>query len=766
MKTLTNPNQYSGDYQSLLENNFLRELEKNHKESNQNGVKKSKRGRKRKSKGFYTTNQPRVTTRIVNKNPPSFLDQPKPRHLKSCARCRKHKTKCNYSETAPNPCSSCASRGLTCELEIVIPLKRSNIIRNLTTDVTDLQSAVDKLLLRDSYLKNLCKEKSIEVEGLTDFKDIHKTQIDPVKKEPSFSSLFPSQLDQKLEGIITPPLSDNSIEFRDGSVSSSIKSDLTDDLVSGSFSVGFHDSSDESTTTAPPSEQMTPPNEDIERTKLAQMQMFRIRNVCSYNMLSIDRFFGIFNQRMLPYVPIIGEIKSPLAVYNSSRLLFWTIVYVVSANSRIESDFIKGELIKKCWLETPHDISIIQTIIILASFPVSRVGNFRDSDNFDTYIFRQLEFAKDFSSQIGLGRSTQFSGEFSRRTQGYQLKDEYRYNIWSLLFILGNLYGFKLGMRWDFKVDYIIESCRHTKSYIGRLLNIVLLQSRMMDQLISDSNFPSDTGYERPDKARYLEASIALCKTELQKYKLKETDINILVLISMFELSIQLFVSTDEGACNNKRIFELCKDSYSLLSAINISRAPVYVQMDLELISLVLMKISLAPNTTITLDTKLLVSVFKSLAATNEFGDTRIIANLLMEVQSSFKLDSRAIRFGDFTSFKSQFIEGLLDDLKKTVNDYSYGKGNLRKLKSFIRSKKLNFSKYRDNIEKFNRDVDLIGLYSNVLLDSDMTKTSQVKDEKQWNSNCLTDERSNFLDKNSLMNDGVSMINSEDYIQI
>lgn len=88
------------------------------------------------------------------------------KHLKSCSRCRKHKTKCNYIDVAPYSCSSCAKRGLVCELEVVVPVKRSNIIKNLSNDIENLKKLVNDLIEKDLYLKSLCREKGIKVPGL------------------------------------------------------------------------------------------------------------------------------------------------------------------------------------------------------------------------------------------------------------------------------------------------------------------------------------------------------------------------------------------------------------------------------------------------------------------------------------------------------------------------------------------------------------------------------------------------------------------------
>ncbi|ANZ78073.1 BA75_04449T0 [Komagataella pastoris] len=89
---------------------------------------------------------PPVVTRIVNKNGKSESDNPKPRKLKSCTRCRKHKIKCDFQERKPNACSMCSRKNVQCELEIIIPMKRSNLIKNLNKEVGELKAQINSLV--------------------------------------------------------------------------------------------------------------------------------------------------------------------------------------------------------------------------------------------------------------------------------------------------------------------------------------------------------------------------------------------------------------------------------------------------------------------------------------------------------------------------------------------------------------------------------------------------------------------------------------------
>ncbi|WEJ96964.1 Transcription factor [Yamadazyma tenuis] len=77
---------------------------------------------------------------------------------KSCARCRKHKTRCDSIIRNPLPCSSCAKRNLECFLDIISsnPKRTSNdVLEKLDMEVNSLKESVDHLIYKKSILINL-----------------------------------------------------------------------------------------------------------------------------------------------------------------------------------------------------------------------------------------------------------------------------------------------------------------------------------------------------------------------------------------------------------------------------------------------------------------------------------------------------------------------------------------------------------------------------------------------------------------------------------
>ncbi|QPG77300.1 hypothetical protein FOA43_004708 [Brettanomyces nanus] len=652
---------------------------------------KSPRSSRSRAKPVYNTLQPLVTTKVINKNPPDNSDQPKPRHLKSCARCRKHKTKCNYVNTGPNPCSSCAKRGVTCQLEIVIPVKRSNIIKKLSDDVDLLKRLVDELLTKNNYITHLCKQKRLGVIGLAEIRDGVPGETD-------------SSNDTDLStDVITPP---DWLDFPGPSTND------FDEMQMERIRSFESTSTYISVTTAC----TTPSSEHSEDGGKNYPPIFKLSDLCSYTEEEISCYFQEFNQKFLPYVPIMSPLEHPTAVFNSSELIFWTVVYVTSANAEIEAQFIRKELTKRCWAETPRDISIIQSIIIMAAFPIKTVEEINIQNDLNTSIFLQLEFAKDLSSQIGLGRSTQFSGEFSRLMQDKSLQDEYRYNIWCLLFILGHLYGFRLGLKWNFNIDYILEFRRSLPTYVGRLLNIVILQTTVLDTLIYDL----DSSSHLSKNPQLLKNTLSLWMSQLQKFKDVETENNVLVLISLlaviFELFEPSFDDTQRSQDINIRTMQLCEESFQHISELDVQKSPMFVKLTLEFISLVALKMAISPFNGGSPNSELFVQIFRKLTTLCDFNDTKPILNVEMETETSFNLNNSAVELGDLSLFKTQLMQGLFLDLKHSTQSSKTNIGDFQSLEKYFVDHNLRLDDYRESLTKFKEQVDMTSIYSSALI--------------------------------------------------
>lgn len=92
---------------------------------------------------------------------------PKPKVLKSCIRCRKHKTKCDAFERQPGSCSSCSKRGVPCKIDYVLPPQRSDNLKNLVQSVNEIKHDFRKLEVGYSQL---FKVLGIEAGGFDSWK--------------------------------------------------------------------------------------------------------------------------------------------------------------------------------------------------------------------------------------------------------------------------------------------------------------------------------------------------------------------------------------------------------------------------------------------------------------------------------------------------------------------------------------------------------------------------------------------------------------------
>ncbi|KAH3671498.1 hypothetical protein OGAPHI_000201 [Ogataea philodendri] len=220
---------------------------------------------------------------VVSNRQGASKGQPKLRFLKSCARCRKHKIKCNLAETRPSPCTSCAKRGHDCHLETVVHVQRSTIIKNLADSIENMKGVVDMLLLQDRLLQNIIQERGIKVDGLLDLESI---------------SGLPSPISSR------SPSSDESYKSLSvDSVSSVVSED--EDLLDPdqSYSVGSKE----------------------------------------FSATTISQTFDTFSSTYLHLVPIMHHLPSPTNLYRQSPLLFWTIVYLVRPDDQIAS-FLQQQL--------------------------------------------------------------------------------------------------------------------------------------------------------------------------------------------------------------------------------------------------------------------------------------------------------------------------------------------------------------------------------------------------------------------------------------
>lgn len=91
------------------------------------------------------------------------MEKPKGKVTKSCARCRKHKTRCDQLLTRPLPCTNCAKKNLDCILDVIAynpNRKSSDIVEKLDLQVKSLKRTVDNLIYRKSLIIDLLAKQN------------------------------------------------------------------------------------------------------------------------------------------------------------------------------------------------------------------------------------------------------------------------------------------------------------------------------------------------------------------------------------------------------------------------------------------------------------------------------------------------------------------------------------------------------------------------------------------------------------------------------
>lgn len=73
--------------------------------------------------------------------------------LRSCARCRKNKIKCDSMETRPGPCSACLRKGVECNIDYVSPPQRSREMKLLCDNIRYVKERISTLY--SAYEKQL-----------------------------------------------------------------------------------------------------------------------------------------------------------------------------------------------------------------------------------------------------------------------------------------------------------------------------------------------------------------------------------------------------------------------------------------------------------------------------------------------------------------------------------------------------------------------------------------------------------------------------------
>lgn len=709
-------------------------------------------------------------------------DQPKPRHLKSCSRCRKHKTKCNFMETAPYACTSCAKKGVICELEIVIPIKRSNIIKNLSNDIQNLKNLVDDLIIKDNYLKSLCQKKGIKVDGLVNI-DICKRNLDvddlisdneneienenenenedEIEIENDNDNVYDYEHEyEHNENLIVErneknrTININKNKTKNNNKNKDINKDINKikngNKYNANTNMNIKDNADiynsinnilskfENVITPPHSNTISPNLSDNEHYHendhdsihqkgcCAHHDIYTLNDCCYLSYPEISQIFSEFNKNYLPFVPILDPIDSFDDLFNSNKLLFWSIVYIISKNTDIYTKYIIKEVLNFTKEELPSSTlspstfpdpyDSIVPIILLSCFPTKMNSTKYDiDDELDTCIFQWLQICKSKCSNFN----------YIQKYIDDHENNNYKKNIWCVLFILGNFYGFRLGLKWVQPLDFILEESMDKTSYLGQLLNATILLSKLLDHFVfTSSGSQSEISNIHNDYLLIKSLSNWKFKLERLRSNLKMQDAllksNLLISLDFLELVFNLF----DPQLNLDKSYQIINNFNTNLNNIpssSILKCPIFLKISLEFVSLILTKISYSPHILKNMkNADLYINLFNKLIPFVEFNDTRLVFNTLMDFDSSIKLDSSLLNIFQMSSFKEKLMPGLIKDLQKLNSKFksiTLNSNRLSKIENSFKSFNLDFNSYKKSFTSFRNHVDLVIIYSNEILE-------------------------------------------------
>ncbi|CEP64387.1 Zn(II)2Cys6 transcription factor domain-containing protein LALA0_S11e02938g [Lachancea lanzarotensis] len=80
------------------------------------------------------------------------------KELKTCARCRRNKIKCDYNEKKPGPCTACEKRCVDCSADYVVPHKRSQELISIVEGVSQVGELMKDISSEYDFLGKMSKE--------------------------------------------------------------------------------------------------------------------------------------------------------------------------------------------------------------------------------------------------------------------------------------------------------------------------------------------------------------------------------------------------------------------------------------------------------------------------------------------------------------------------------------------------------------------------------------------------------------------------------
>lgn len=532
--------------------------------------------------------------------------------LKSCIRCRKHKTKCNALVTNPLPCTHCAKHKINCVLEVITPLTNRSTIdlaEKLADEVSDLKQVMAKIISRRNALFEKLASSGLDIQSIAQQQKQKNQLCRRARSE-------------------TPPVSE---------IQSCINTPQDFAIpLTAPVDYGLQENDNE-------------PVFSISANK--SLQSFAISNATA------SRLFANYERNFNQFLPIFPDnfFKSiNLKTFaNENDLLFWCIILTSYLNNpvdqsapsyRILSEHIKSLVVEKCWLQTPRSVYVISSLLILTTWPLPNTSS-KISDNL---CIKFISTMKALSLQFGLHK-LEFINEFSHKTkmnisQEVNLDNLIRERIYKFININSNYWLINLGLSNNnyngFTQDYIINKSSNIDilnktsegdHYINSLLKISMIQSKLnenMNILIGNNSesvslLPNQLNTSKLINFNMFEIII----DDLNKILVR--DDNSLVLNNLIKISIefsklQLFVyslsKSDITILEYKHyITKVLKSCFIIFSSqfqdnsLNFNQLPIHYKFPIELAMLIMLRVFKSPIMNSISDYKLVKEKFNQM---------------------------------------------------------------------------------------------------------------------------------------------------------
>ncbi|KAK6458832.1 putative transcription factor [Scheffersomyces xylosifermentans] len=524
--------------------------------------------------------------------------------LKSCVRCRKHKTKCDAADTNPLPCTHCAKKSVNCTLEVITTqANRStiDIVEKLAGEVEDLKVVLDKMLSRKNEMINLLIERGNQMRAIAEKELQEKQQKEQVAPPPYRKSRS-----------VTPPVSD---------IQSCINSPEEYRVPATApvdHEIAFNDGDSSQRFTIASNRMIDPLTISLSTARLLFSNYER----------NFNQFLPIFPDNFFQDIDLVS-------FQAENDLLFWCIINVSYLNNPVEqsassyrvvTEHIKSLVVEKCWLQTPRSVYVISSLLILTTWPLPN----NTSKITDNLCVKFISTMKSLSLQFGLHK-LEFIDEFSHKTkmnisQEVNLNNMIRERIYKFININSNYWLINLGLSNNnyngFTQDYIINKATNVDifnktnegdQYINSLLKISMIQSKLNENMNDLIGSTSDSSLLLPNQLNISKLinfnMFEIIIDDLNKILVRDDNsvvLNNLIKISIEFTKLQLFVyslsksdiTVDEYKQYINKILTSCLIIFSSQfedNSLNFNQLPIHYKFPIKLALFFMIRVFKSP---------------------------------------------------------------------------------------------------------------------------------------------------------------------------